>query len=544
MGLLNTLVKWLFHIDIEAIMKENESLKDSFSEEQQASKRKDLRLSQMETETKSLRREVANLKSRKTLLEGEVSTLKHKLAKSNGDSNSEEHEYRYTIAKIESWRVQNEEANDKIEKLQNELISAHKEYEEVTKKLTALQSRYNSVKSELDALRQGQSSDVIALQSECTRLSDRLAVITSDRDRLSEQIKILFENKSSKHTGPETEYTEKRNTVNPISLIIESIRQDKIIKNQRIAEIVKALMDKKEADANRNCGISQIIDSVHQIKIIRNQKIAEIISTLETREDTEIPNVISEHIPDTAEVLSQYDKVEVLPNNLTLYSDGEDWYLLGIDDPLASYNNNDEVKTTILSDKYQIYNLSIKKNVFIGQKPIEYYFFEDKIFKFDKSSKIWTLWYSNDEILSSSSDDINVTDDNQLKLIKEDTVLYIDSDGTISEEAYMDEPEYLEQIPLKNGYFIVKLIDGYWGIVDDENNYAVLAQYNMISPINGKYLRFQAGNKWGVMSIEGDILIDAKYNSIESYSDGGFVVTKVDPSQLDEITTEKIDLYL
>lgn len=542
MGLLNTLVKWLFHIDIEAIVKENESLKDSFSEEQQASKRKDLRLSQMETETKSLRREVANLKSRKTLLDGEVSTLKHKLAKSNGDSNSEEHEYRYTIAKIESWRVQNEEANDKIEKLQNELVSAHREYEKVTKQLTALQSRYNSVKSELDALRQGQSSDVIALQSECTRLSDRLAVITSDRDRLSEQIKILFENKSSKHTGPETEYTEKRNTVNPISLIIESIRQDKIIKNQRIAEIVKALMDKKEADANRNCGISQIIDSDHQIKIIRNQKIAEIISTLETREDTEIPNVISEHIPDTAEVLSQYDKIEVLPNNLTLYSDGEDWYLLGIDDPLASYNNNDEVKTTILSDKYQIYNLSIKKNVFIGQKSIEYYFFEDKIFKFDKSSRIWTLWYSNDEILSSSSDDINVTDDNQLKLIKEDTVLYIDSDGTISEEAYIDEPEYLEQIPLKNGYFIVKLIDGYWGIVDDENNYAVLAQYNMISPINGKYLRFQAGNKWGVMSIEGDILIDAKYNSIESYSDGGFVVTKVDPSQLDEITTEKIDL--
>lgn len=542
MGLLNTLVKWLFHIDIEAIVKENESLKDSFSEEQQASKRKDLRLSQMETETKSLRREVANLKSRKTLLDGEVSTLKHKLAKSNGDSNSEEHEYRYTIAKIESWRVQNEEANDKIEKLQNELVSAHREYEKVTKQLTALQSRYNSVKSELDALRQGQSSDVIALQSECTRLSDRLAVITSDRDRLSEQIKILFENKSSKHTGPETEYTEKRNTVNPISLIIESIRQDKIIKNQRIAEIVKALMDKKEADANRNCGISQIIDSDHQIKIIRNQKIAEIISTLETREDTEIPNVISEHIPDTAEVLSQYDKIEVLPNNLTLYSDGEDWYLLGIDDPLASYNNNDEVKTTILSDKYQIYNLSIKKNVFIGQKSIEYYFFEDKIFKFDKSSRIWTLWYSNDEILSSSSDDINVTDDNQLKLIKEDTVLYIDSDGTISEEAYIDEPEYLEQIPLKNGYFIVKLIDGYWGIVDDENNYAVLAQYNMISPINGKYLRFQARNKWGVMSIEGDILIDAKYNSIESYSDGGFVVTKVDPSQLDEITTEKIDL--
>lgn len=44
------------------------------------------------------------------------------------------------------------------------------------------------------------------------------------------------------------------------------------------------------------------------------------------------------------------------------------------------------------------------------------------------------------------------------------------------------------------------------------------------------------------MSIEGDILIDAKYNSIESYSDGGFVVTKADSSQLGRLTSEKIDL--
>ena len=106
----------------------------------------------------------------------------------------------------------------------------------------------------------------------------------------------------------------------------------------------------------------------------------------------------------------------------------------------------------------------------------------------------------------------------------------------------MDEPEYLEQIPLKNGYFIVKLVDGYWGIVDDENNYAVLAQYNMISPINKKYLRFQTGDKWGVMNIEGDILIDAKYNSIESYSNGGFVVTKADSSKSGELISERIEL--
>ena len=228
--------------------------------------------------------------------------------------------------------------------------------------------------------------------------------------------------------------------------------------------------------------------------------------------------------------------------NSILYSDEEDWYLYGINDPLASYHDNDEVKTTLLSEKYQIYNLTIKKNLFIGQKPIEFYFFENKIFKFDKSSGIWSLWYSKDETLSSSTGDINVSDDNQLKLIKGDVVIYIDSEGSVLEESYIDEPEYLEQIPLKNGYFIVKLIDGYWGIVDDENNYAVLAQYDMISPINVKYLRFKAGNKWGVMSIEGDILIDAKYNSIESYSNGEFVVTKADPSKLGESISEKIEI--
>lgn len=62
MGFLNTLVKSLLHIDIKAIQEENELLRHSLSDEQMASKKKDARLSQMETETKSLRREIANLK--------------------------------------------------------------------------------------------------------------------------------------------------------------------------------------------------------------------------------------------------------------------------------------------------------------------------------------------------------------------------------------------------------------------------------------------------------------------------------------------------
>lgn len=563
MSFFSSLVKHLFHIDIEAIRQENESLRDSLSEEREASKRKDMHISQMQSEAKSLRREVANLKSRKTLLEGEVSALKHKLTKTRGDSTTEDQEYRYTIAKIETWRVQNEEAIDKIENLQKELLSVHKEFETLTKKHTVLQNRYNSVKSELDALRQGQSSDVSALQSECARLTNILAAITSDRDRLSEQIQMLLEIKSSKHTGlgrnvsrrtkeyetinssfSEPVYNSNDNSqdVNSISLIIESIRQSKIIKNQRIAAIVKALIDNKEPATNKENSTGQVIDSDNQKKIVKNQKLVEIISSLVTKEDVYNENVISANQPEVPIKLSEYDKVEVLVNNATLYSDGEDWYLSGIEDPLASYHDNDEVSMTLLSEKYQIYNLTIKKNQFIGQKPIEFYFSDNKIFKFDKASKTWTLWYSFDETTMSLAEDISVSDDNQLKLIKDDVVLYIDSDGTVSEEAYMDEPVYVEQIPLRNGYFIVKLVDGYWGIVDDEDNYAVLAQYNLINHINDKYLRFQSGDKWGVMNLDGDILIEANYNSIESYCNGGFMVTKENPSNPDLLVTEKIEL--
>lgn len=61
----------------------------------------------------------------------------------------------------------------------------------------------------------------------------------------------------------------------------------------------------------------------------------------------------------------------------------------------------------------------------------------------------------------------------------------------------------------------------------------------MISLINGKYLRFQTGDKWGVINIEGDILIDAKYHSIESYSNGEFVVTQANQSKSGEQITEK-----
>lgn len=511
MGFINTLVKILFHIDIGAIQEENELLRNSLSKEQNASRKKDVRLSQMETETKSLRREVANLKSRRTLLEGEISALKYKLREVVDDTEPKEKDNRNSIIQLDLWKIKLDEKTREVIELKEELAAARKEYDSATNRISVLQRKFDSVKCELDALRQGQSSNVIVLQSECTRLSDRLAVITSERDRLAEQIKILLENNSLPQSEP-------------------SFRDKDILSE-----------NESYAASSISYTLSGIIESILQYKKVKNQKIAEIVSALKNREDGSY--VYSDCEENPTRLLSQYKIVEILPNNSILYSDEEDWYLYGIDDPLASYHNNDEVKMTLLSDRYQIYNLTIKKNLFIGQKPIEFYFFENKIFKFDKTSGIWSLWYSIDEILSSSTEEIIVSDDNQLKLIKDDVIFFIDSEGTISEESYSDEPGYLEQIPLKNGYFMVKLVDGYWGVVDDENNYAVLAQYNMISPINEKYLRFQVGNKWGVMNIEGDILIDAKYNSIEAYINGEFVVTKTDPSRLGEYITEKIDIF-
>lgn len=579
MGFINTLVKCFFHIDINAIREENELLKSSLSEEQQMSKKKDSRLSQLETDAKSLRREVANLKSRRTLLEGEISTLKFKLGDAHEESTSDAQENNPSIIQLDIWKVRLDEKTKEVEELKDELYAAHKEYEALAKKLSVIQRKYDSVKSELENLQQRQPAELTELQSECQRLSNRLAVVNSDRERLLEQLNILHNNtRHELRTKREQQIKEcdlgitsaiehsnsisgKKNlATGPTITICDILESILHYKNKQIPDIIAC--SKNNANDNATCkyNVADILNSLIQHS---NNTLTGILSVLSGSECVVITDNVAHDQPITTESYSitsskgeyghpndaesniidtEYDRKEILPNNSILYSDGEDWYLLGINDALAIYNDSDEILINLLSEKYKIYNLTIKKHIYIGQKPIEFYFFRDQIFKFDKSSKVWALWYTKEENLLSSTNEIKVTNDNQLKLIKDDAVVYISPDGTISEEAYIDEPEYLEQIPLKNGYFIVKLIDGYWGIVDDENNYAVLAQYDMISPINGKYLRFQTGDKWGVMNIEGDILIDAKYHSIESYSNGEFVVTKKNTLKPGEIITEKIAL--
>lgn len=147
MGFLNTLVKSLLHIDIKAIQEENELLRHSLSVEQMASKKKDARLSQMETETKSLRREIANLKSRRTLLEGEVSALKYKLKEVNGDTEPKEIDNRTSIIQLDTWKIKLDEKCKEVVELKEELTAVHKEYGSIANKLSVLQRKYDSVKS-------------------------------------------------------------------------------------------------------------------------------------------------------------------------------------------------------------------------------------------------------------------------------------------------------------------------------------------------------------------------------------------------------------
>ena len=603
MGFLNAFAKFLFHIDINAILEENELLRNSLSEEQNASRKKDVRLSQMELETKSLRREVANLKSRKTLLEGDLSTLKYKLAESREDSVPDNNKYKYSIAQLEAWRIKSEEASKEIEGLRKELNNAHKEYVVVTKKLADIQMKYNSVKYELEALQYGQSTDLAELKSECRRLSDRLAGMSSERDRLAELIKIITDNRfavSDEPLADKTPNSYKQLDVSSLStqeallgefdkktIVITSIIKalefnavDRELKKKKILEIISALQraaqlivsalstnnitqtisesqNKNSKNQVREYAIQEMLHSDGGIKaFVEDGKWGFKFKSYVVTEPTYLVEPISKGsyyvvtndgkfgLVDMFGELSldvRFERIEILPNDSILYSDGEDWYLRGIADPLVDYNPNDDIQSSILSDKYLIYYLQIRKNQYIGQKLVEFFIIDSQIFKLDKNSNEWALWYSEEDDLNDHVK-IEITDDNQLKLLRNDQVIYLSPDGTISEEGYIEEPEYLEQKPLPNGYYIVKLVDGYWGIVDDENNYAVLAQYNMICPINKKYLRFQAGDKWGVMNIEGDILIDAQYHSIESYCDGGFVVKKENPANHEEFIIEKLDL--
>ena len=236
-----------------------------------------------------------------------------------------------------------------------------------------------------------------------------------------------------------------------------------------------------------------------------------------------------------------YNRVEILPNDIILYSDGKEWRIFGIIEKLASCSKNDIVDIKPISKKDKTFHLLIKKSQ-TKDVPEEFYFFYNQIFKKDKSLGKWTLWYSNGKTTTDIIwDKIEVATENSLRLIVGNRVEYLFQDGTLNGEKSPDVVGYHVQNTLSNGYCIIKHYDGPWGIIDSDHNPVETPKCDFISLINDRFLRYEIKNKWGVMSINGTVLIDAKYRSIESYSDNCFNVTIIDSNNPGKYLSGKID---
>lgn len=241
----------------------------------------------------------------------------------------------------------------------------------------------------------------------------------------------------------------------------------------------------------------------------------------------------------------KFDMIKIISDDLILYSNGNDWYIFGIIEAIASYNDNDEISIKTISKQDNIYNLIIKKHLYDGQRSEEFYFFGDQLFHKDKWTGRWQLMSSHGiKIERNYWDNLEITPDKRLKLINGNFVTYLSSDGQTEEKPIIDESKIIIQKSLPNGYAIVKDEDNYYGIVDNNKNIVVDLKYDNIEPIDDTYLylRYHSWGKWGVMSYEGVIITKPLYKSIDSSCNGGFNVTISDPDKSWKTLSGKIDI--
>lgn len=130
-----------------------------------------------------------------------------------------------------------------------------------------------------------------------------------------------------------------------------------------VADILNSLIQHSN---NKLTGILSVLSGYEYVVITDNEVHEQPITTesysnASSKGKFKHPNDSGSNVIDT-----DYDRIEILPNDSILYSDGVDWYLLGIDDALAIFHDNDEIQINLLSEKYKIYNLTIKKNLYIG----------------------------------------------------------------------------------------------------------------------------------------------------------------------------------
>ncbi|MBD5183900.1 MAG: hypothetical protein HDS97_03300, partial [Bacteroidales bacterium] len=185
----------------------------------------------------------------------------------------------------------------------------------------------------------------------------------------------------------------------------------------------------------------------------------------------------------------EFDKVILLQNGYILYASKGNWYLFGVIDPLTSFATDDEVVVSTISKQSSIYHLIIKKYLFKGQQPEEFYFVGNEIFKKNSSSGKWSLWQSNGEKVTDISwDSLEFTSEDTIKVSSNGRIQLLALDGTV-----IEEQKYKSESKLVNGYSIVETFDEYWGITDSNDLEVVLPKYNSIIALDDNFLKVQKG---------------------------------------------------
>ena len=218
----------------------------------------------------------------------------------------------------------------------------------------------------------------------------------------------------------------------------------------------------------------------------------------------------------------EYDKVVLLPNGYILYASKGNWYLFGVIDPLTSFAKEDEVVVSTISKSSSIYHLIIKKYLFKGQEPEEFYFVGNEIFKKNSSSGKWSLWQSNGEKVTDIFwDSLEFTSEDTIKVSSNGRTQLLALDGTV-----IEEQKYKSESKLVNGYLIVETFDEYWGITDSNNFEIVLPKYDSIIVLDDNFLKVQKGNSWGIITSTGQIIAEPIYRSVDGFDGNCFIVTK------------------
>lgn len=217
-----------------------------------------------------------------------------------------------------------------------------------------------------------------------------------------------------------------------------------------------------------------------------------------------------------------YDNVVLLPNGYILYASKDNWHLFGVIDPLTSFASNDEVIVSTISRHSSIYHLTIKKYLFKGQQPEEFYFIGNEIFRKNNNSGKWSLWQSKGEKVTDISwDSLEFTSEDNIKVSLNGRTQILALDGTV-----LEEQKYKSETKLPTGYLIVETFDGFWGVTDSNDIEVLPPKYDAIISLDENYLKVQQENRWGIITSTGQGIVDPIYRSVDSFDGKCFVVTK------------------